>query len=130
MSVYELSRDSRGGPPLQSEQYTFHGVQAYIWRLAGESVGKQHGPYNDLLLGLGCDKLAEIEENIVLAFSESGGNDDTRLKVITYRAQSVRHTFVSSHFKNILLSVQTVCPGRARGRMFQTPFRRRNMEGP
>ena len=34
--------------------------------------------------------MAEIEENIVLAFTEYGGNDDMRLKVIAYRAQAVR----------------------------------------
>ena len=89
MSVYELSRDTRGGPPLQREQFAFHAVQGYIWRLAGKTCCALF--INCALTCVtGCEKLAEIEENIVLAFTESGGNDDTRLKVITYRAQSVR----------------------------------------
>lgn len=33
----------------------------------------------------GCHKLAEIEENIVLLFSEGGGSDDVRLKTLLHK---------------------------------------------
>lgn len=33
--VYDMSRNSRGGPPNQEEQWAFHTVQSVLWRLAG-----------------------------------------------------------------------------------------------
>ncbi|PAV23210.1 imaginal discs arrested [Pyrrhoderma noxium] len=66
--VYDLSRDSRDRPPNQQEQWAFHSMQAVLWRLAG------------------CERLATIEENIVLAFTESGGPDDTRFTMLQNRA--------------------------------------------
>ena len=54
--------------------------------------------YADKLLSLnfshilisGCTKLARIEEDIVTAFSEVGGDDNTRLTVTLNRAYHVR----------------------------------------
>ena len=42
---------------------------------------------------LGCEKLAIIEENIVLAFSASGDSDDTRFTTVQNRAAMVRLTY-------------------------------------
>lgn len=37
----------------------------------------------------GCERLAIIEENIVLAFTEAGGNDDSRFTMLQNRASAV-----------------------------------------
>jgi hypothetical protein len=39
---------------------------------------------------IGCDRLAAIEENIVLAFTDVGGDDNNRISVILNRAYKVR----------------------------------------
>jgi anaphase-promoting complex subunit 5 len=40
-------------------------------------------------LSSGCDELATVEENIVTAFTEAGGDDDNRLTVTLNRAYKV-----------------------------------------
>ncbi|THH03854.1 hypothetical protein EW145_g5954 [Phellinidium pouzarii] len=67
LGIYDLSRDFRGGPPVQQDQWAFHGMQSVLWRLAG------------------CERLAIIEENIVLAFSDNDGPDDTRFTMLQNR---------------------------------------------
>jgi hypothetical protein len=50
----------------------------------------QHSAQSVLWTRAGCEKLAEIEENIVLAYSESGSEDDQHLKMKCSKARRVR----------------------------------------
>ncbi|KAL5529052.1 hypothetical protein ACEPAG_5026 [Sanghuangporus baumii] len=68
LALHAYHRDYRGSPVGQDDQWAFHAMQAILWRLAG------------------CEKLAIVEENIVLAFSGSGDSDDIRFTTIQNRA--------------------------------------------
>ena len=58
--------------PVEAEQLGQHAVQAYVWRM------------------IGCDHVAAVEENVVTAFTEVGGDDNNRFTVTLNRAYKVR----------------------------------------
>ncbi|TFK92393.1 hypothetical protein K466DRAFT_595244 [Polyporus arcularius HHB13444] len=68
IGLYDHYVDVQGGQFIESEQLAQHAVQSIVW-----------GTF-------GCSKLARIEEDIVTAFSEVGGDDNTRLTVTLNRA--------------------------------------------
>lgn len=68
IGMYDHWIDSQHATPVESDQWGQHAVQAYVWRL------------------IGCDRVADIEENVVTAFTEVGGNDNNRFTVTLNRA--------------------------------------------
>ncbi|KAI0637056.1 hypothetical protein C8Q77DRAFT_1095769 [Trametes polyzona] len=68
IGLYDHYIDAQGGLFVDSEQYAQHAVQSIIWNF------------------FGCSKLARIEEDIVLAFTEPGSDDNTRLSITLNRA--------------------------------------------
>ncbi|KAH9854144.1 hypothetical protein C2E23DRAFT_914573 [Lenzites betulinus] len=70
IGLYDHYIDVQGGLFMESEQYAQHAVQGLIWNF------------------FGCTHLARIEEDIVISFSEYGGDDNTRLTVILNQAYS------------------------------------------
>ncbi|KAH8117473.1 hypothetical protein DFH11DRAFT_1575228 [Phellopilus nigrolimitatus] len=89
LGIYDLSRDFCGGPPVQHEQWSFHAIQSVAWRIAG------------------CERLAIIEENIVLALSESGEADDTRFAMLQNRASMLSRQGKEAEAFGILLDPET-----------------------
>ncbi|PIL23911.1 hypothetical protein GSI_13662 [Ganoderma sinense ZZ0214-1] len=71
IGLYDHYIDVQGGQFVESEQLAQHAVQSVLWN------------------NFGCTKLARIEEDIVIAFSEVGGDDNTRLTVTLNRAYHV-----------------------------------------
>ncbi|KAI0831217.1 hypothetical protein BC628DRAFT_1407751 [Trametes gibbosa] len=68
IGLYDHYIDVQGGLFMESEQYAQHAVQSVVWNF------------------FGCTNLARIEEDIVISFSEYGGEDNTRLTVILNQA--------------------------------------------
>ncbi|KAI0807098.1 hypothetical protein C8Q74DRAFT_1313030 [Fomes fomentarius] len=71
IGLYDHFIDVQGGQFVESEQFAQHAVQSIVWAT------------------FGCFKLARIEEDIVTAFSEVGGDDNNRLTVTLNRAYHV-----------------------------------------
>ncbi|TDL27540.1 hypothetical protein BD410DRAFT_875728 [Rickenella mellea] len=88
-AMYDIARTHTQGPPDPNDQWAFHAVQSIVWRLAG------------------CEKLAIIEEDIVLAFTDSGGNDESRLKVLLNKAQMLARQGKQDQAFKILLDSET-----------------------
>ena len=72
VGLYDHWIDVQLATPAEAEQWGQHAVQAYVWRL------------------IGCDHVAVVEENIVTAFTEVGGDDNNRFTVTLNRAYKVR----------------------------------------
>ncbi|EDR14280.1 uncharacterized protein LACBIDRAFT_305954 [Laccaria bicolor S238N-H82] len=53
---------------VEDQQWAQHAVQSVVWREAG------------------CEKLATVEENIVIAFTDSGSEDSNRITVLLNRS--------------------------------------------
>jgi hypothetical protein len=71
-----------------SEQWSQHAVQSIVWSAAGAIY---NGGFQDIVdTDTGCEKLAVIEENIVTAFSEVGGDSNDTIIVTLNRAYRVR----------------------------------------
>ncbi|EMD38521.1 hypothetical protein CERSUDRAFT_82798 [Gelatoporia subvermispora B] len=68
VGLYDHWIDAQGAAFVESEQWGQHAVQSVVWSMHG------------------CLKLAHIEEDIVTAFTEVGGNDNNRLIVTLNRA--------------------------------------------
>ncbi|KAJ7774662.1 hypothetical protein DFH07DRAFT_800430 [Mycena maculata] len=68
MGLYDHWFDTQPVAPPDSEQWAQHAVQSVVWSAAG------------------CDRLALIEENLVVAFTDVGGDDDNRITVILNQA--------------------------------------------
>ncbi|KAL1947766.1 hypothetical protein VTO73DRAFT_13490 [Trametes versicolor] len=68
IGLYDHYIDVQGGLFTESEQYAQHAVQSLIWNF------------------FGCSKIARVEEDIVIAFTEYGSEDNTRLTVQLNRA--------------------------------------------
>ncbi|KIY50891.1 hypothetical protein FISHEDRAFT_37690 [Fistulina hepatica ATCC 64428] len=71
---------------LDKDQWACHAVQAITWTIAG------------------CPKLASIEEDIVLAFTETSANDNTRLTLLLNRAYRAARQGHYQHALSILLN--------------------------
>jgi anaphase-promoting complex subunit 5 len=72
VGLYDHWIDVQLATPVEAEQWGQHAVQAYVWRL------------------IGCDHVAAVEENVVTAFTEVGGDDNNRFTVTLNRAYKVR----------------------------------------
>ncbi|KAJ7452459.1 hypothetical protein B0H11DRAFT_2073533 [Mycena galericulata] len=68
MGLYDHWFDTQPIAPPDSEQWAQHAVQSVVWSAAG------------------CDRLACIEENLVIAFTDVGGEDNNRITVILNQA--------------------------------------------
>jgi anaphase-promoting complex subunit 5 len=82
--------DVQGNYLDYADQWSQHTVQSIVWSAAGAGPG-----YRTLFCTnakLGCEKLAVIEESIVTAFSEIGGDSNNALVVTLNRAYRVRST--------------------------------------
>lgn len=72
-------------PPPEEELWVQHAVQSIVWRSAG------------------CDKLATIEENLIMAFIPLGTPDETRLAIVLNRAnQNARMGLYDQSLRNLL----------------------------
>ncbi|KAJ7097958.1 hypothetical protein B0H15DRAFT_823591 [Mycena belliarum] len=67
MGLYDHWFDTRPAAP-DSEQWAQHAVQSVVWSSAG------------------CNRLAAIEENLVMAFTDLGGQDNNRITAILNQA--------------------------------------------
>jgi len=76
-----------------SEQWSQHAVQSIVWSAAGMICNGGFQAFVDT--DIGCEKLAVIEENIVAAFNEVGGDSNDVVTVTLNRAYRVR--VVSRH---------------------------------
>ncbi|KZT11383.1 uncharacterized protein LAESUDRAFT_755040 [Laetiporus sulphureus 93-53] len=68
IGLYDHWIDIQHAPFVESEQWGQHAVQSVVWSMHG------------------CPKVAQVEENIVTAFTEAGGDDHNRLVVTLNRA--------------------------------------------
>ncbi|KAL0946934.1 hypothetical protein HGRIS_013094 [Hohenbuehelia grisea] len=68
MGVYDHLMDSKFTTHLYNAQWAQHCVQSVVWD------------------AMGCPSLASIEEDVVFAFTEVGGDDNNRLTVLLNRA--------------------------------------------
>jgi len=67
-----------------SEQWSQHAVQSIVWSAAGATCNDSYWASVDTWTG--CEKLAIIEENLVTAFSEVGGDNNNAITVTLNRA--------------------------------------------
>jgi hypothetical protein len=74
------------------EQWSHHAVQSIVWSAAGETTTVDILTIVDT--DIGCEKLAVIEENIVTAFNEVGGDDNNVITVTLNRAYRVCVVFL------------------------------------
>jgi anaphase-promoting complex subunit 5 len=79
-----------------SEQWSQHAVQSIVWSAAGMTCYGEFQASVDT--DIGCEKLAVIEENMVTAFNEVGGDSNDVITVTLNRAYRVR---VISHHVGI-----------------------------
>jgi anaphase-promoting complex subunit 5 len=79
-----------------SEQWSQHAVQSIVWSAAGTDLQRWISTLFDT--DTGCEKLAVIEENIVTAFNETGGDCNDVITVTLNRTYRVR---VISHHQGI-----------------------------
>ncbi|OCH95526.1 hypothetical protein OBBRIDRAFT_816439 [Obba rivulosa] len=68
VGLYDHWIDVQGAAFFESEQWGQHAVQSVVWSMHG------------------CVELAQIEESVVTAFTEVGGNDNNRVVVTLNRA--------------------------------------------
>ncbi|KAJ6496647.1 hypothetical protein C8R47DRAFT_349617 [Mycena vitilis] len=68
IGLYDLWFENQNVAPADSEQWAQHGVQSVVWSAAG------------------CDRLSILEENLVIAFTDVGGEDNNRITVILNQA--------------------------------------------
>jgi hypothetical protein len=70
------------------EQWSQHAVQSIVWSAAGETYRRTFfAAYVDAEIG--CEKLAVIEENIITAFNEVGGDNNNVVTMTLNRAYRV-----------------------------------------
>ncbi|KAH0583911.1 hypothetical protein H2248_009503 [Termitomyces sp. 'cryptogamus'] len=68
IGLYDHWLDGQGKPLIDEEHWAQHAVQSVVWNT------------------IGCNKLASIEESIVLAFTQSGTEDHNRITMFLNRA--------------------------------------------
>ncbi|EJD06020.1 uncharacterized protein FOMMEDRAFT_166316 [Fomitiporia mediterranea MF3/22] len=89
LAVYDNAGGFRGSPTTLDDQWAFHAMQSVLWKLAG------------------CERLAMIEESIVLAFTASGGPDDNRFTILQNRAAMYTRQSKEVEAFSILLDPET-----------------------
>lgn len=90
VGLYDHWIDVQGNYLDYADQWSQHTVQSIVWSAAGtgpDCFNTFHTNAN-----IGCEKLAAIEESIVTAFSEIGGDSNNTLIVTLNRAYRVRLT--------------------------------------
>jgi hypothetical protein len=86
VGLYDHWLDVQLAFPVGGEQWAQHAVQSCVWAAAGM--------FHIFVVALcwrqaGCDALAAIEENVVIAFTEQGGDDNNRITMLLNRAYKV-----------------------------------------
>ena len=76
--------------PVARHHWAKHAVQAHIWGAAGIYTYTSCCSYAEYVLFLGCDRLAEIEEGMIISFTEEGSQDNNRIMATLNRAYKVR----------------------------------------
>ncbi|KAF8077980.1 hypothetical protein FPV67DRAFT_1463707 [Lyophyllum atratum] len=71
VGVYDHWLDVQGALLVDEEQWAQHAVQSIVWD------------------AVGCSQLASVEESIVIAFTQSGGEDHNRITVLLNKAYKV-----------------------------------------
>lgn len=91
LGIYDLPQHTLYASSPEVEQWAFHAMQAVLWRLSGgdDAIYISTWSSPDRFSEKGCESLAQIEENIVLTFTESGGSDDNRFTMIRNKAEAV-----------------------------------------
>lgn len=74
--------------PSENQQWAPHAVQSIVWKEAGGFHYAHKGTFQ-LMVITGCDKLSELEEDIVLAFMEPGTDNNTRMTIALNKAYKV-----------------------------------------
>ncbi|TFK29908.1 hypothetical protein FA15DRAFT_187068 [Coprinopsis marcescibilis] len=89
MGLYDHWLDVQPAAPNEEHQWAQHAVQSVVWQEAG------------------CDNLATISEDIVIAFTDIGGDNSCRLTVLTNRAYRTARRGRYNEALSILLEPKT-----------------------
>ncbi|TFK42614.1 hypothetical protein BDQ12DRAFT_597893 [Crucibulum laeve] len=81
VSLFDHLLDVQLSTPTEEEQWAQHAVQSIVWSLSG------------------CEKLAAVEENIVIAFTNMNSDDNTRLTVLLNKAYKAATLYTPSAYK-------------------------------
>ncbi len=87
MGLYDRWTETHPDADNESLQWAQHAVQAVVWHAAGTWFELRL--FWALIRLAGCDRLADIEESIVIAFTEQGSSDNNRLTSILNKAYKV-----------------------------------------
>jgi anaphase-promoting complex subunit 5 len=90
VGLYDHWIDVQGNYLDYADQWSQHTVQSIVWSAAGAAPGYRNSFCTNT--NLGCEKLAAIEESIVTAFGEIGGDSNNTFVVTLNRAYRVRST--------------------------------------
>jgi anaphase-promoting complex subunit 5 len=91
LSLFDHWEDDEQLPsPVARHHWAKHVVQAHIWGAVGISKYIPCCSYAEYVPLLGCDRLAEIEEAMIISFTEEGSQDNNRITAILNRAYKVR----------------------------------------
>jgi anaphase-promoting complex subunit 5 len=96
MGLYDHWFDTRAVAPPDNEQWAQHAVQSVVWGAAGQS--STHQLMKSSPSSTGCDRLAAIEENLVIAFTDVGGEDNNRITVVLNQAYRVCHLILEPEY--------------------------------
>jgi anaphase-promoting complex subunit 5 len=110
VGLYDHWIDMQGNYLDDSEQWGQHAVQSIVWSAAGTICKGRLQALVDT--DTGCEKLAIIEENIVTAFNEVGGDSNDVIVITLNRAYRVRVFSLIKGFSDTL-------PQRARQGKYQ-----------
>lgn len=89
VGLYDHWLEAQAAGSIESEQWAQHAIQSIIWRAAGLlSIHLLKYLFKYRLQG--CDQIASIEEDVVVAFTDPDGEDSNRITVILNKAYKVR----------------------------------------
>lgn len=91
VGLYDHWIDVQQVASVEAEQWGQHAVQAYVWGLVGKLWFCARATLGVFLRRRqkGCDRVAAVEENVVVAFTEVGGDDNNRFTVTLNQAYKV-----------------------------------------
>lgn len=95
-----------------SEQWSQHTVQSIVWSAAGAACNVSYWAPVDTWTG--CEKLAIIEENLVTAFSEVGGDNNNAITVTLNRTYRVCVPIVLNEKKYLIRDCSALDKGNIR----------------
>ena len=137
--MYDHYLDVQGGQFVDTEQLAQHAVQSIVWATFGAAIGvlsdrsdaRSDANYSSACSG--CFKLARVEEDIVTAFTDVGGDDNNRLTVTLNRAYHVSlAALLTVRYINLCsspLTSATECSTRKIRRIHSVPARTRCLAG-